>query len=241
MWEYLWAGSATTKWLYHLNWNSNDSSWNSYNWTDNNISYVDGRFWQCASFNGSSSIINLSNAAWFSWNQARTIIARIKPSSMPHTNWLYNIFSNWANSSGQDFSFILYDSNSSGWLANQTVFYIRRYQNDQASIDIRDTINTTNWRMVAITYNWVSSGTATLGAWLRFYLNGVEIERNPSTDYRNNQSFSTAQSNVSIGGTNMYGGYFLWLIDEVITEARERTAIEMQKYYTFAKGRFGIL
>ena len=58
--EYNWAGAATTLWLYHLNWNSNDSSGNGNNWTDTNISYVDWKFWQCGSFNWSSSKIVIS-------------------------------------------------------------------------------------------------------------------------------------------------------------------------------------
>jgi hypothetical protein len=55
--EYIGAGPGTTKLLLHLSGNSTDSSGNNNNGTDTAITYVDGKFRKCASFNGSSSQI----------------------------------------------------------------------------------------------------------------------------------------------------------------------------------------
>jgi len=63
LWKYVWAWSLITKGLYHFDWNSNDSSWNTNNWSDTNINYVsDSKIWKlCASFNWTNSIINVAD------------------------------------------------------------------------------------------------------------------------------------------------------------------------------------
>lgn len=64
LWEYLWAGNSKTLWLYHLNWNANDNSWNANNWTPTNITWQWGKIWSwSAYFNWTTSIITIPNQA----------------------------------------------------------------------------------------------------------------------------------------------------------------------------------
>lgn len=214
-----------------LNWDSNDSWSNWYNWTDSNVSYVSGKISDCGSFNWSSSIISLSNSAWFSGNAARTINCWVKLDTLSHNNAIYYIFSNWANDTSNDFSFGICDSASSWWLANQTTLYVRRYYDDQASADIRSYLDTTNWFMLTVTYNWVSTWTDTIWAWLRFYLNGTEINRSSNATYMYDRTFNTSQENVRIWWTNLYTSYFDWLIDEIWLWSRALTSTEITALY----------
>lgn len=64
IWQYLWAGSSKTLWLYHLDWNANDSSWNSNNWIPTAITWVWGKIWSwAAQFNWTTSVITILNQA----------------------------------------------------------------------------------------------------------------------------------------------------------------------------------
>lgn len=58
---YRYQPTANTKLLLDLEYNSNDRSWNSNNWTDTNITYVDTLLGKSASFNGSSSLISIAD------------------------------------------------------------------------------------------------------------------------------------------------------------------------------------
>lgn len=204
-----------------LDGNSNDSGANAYNGTDTSMSYVAGKIWDCWEFNWSTSKIDLANGAWFTGNAARTIAAWVKIDSIWGNNY-YSIFANGANSWWQDFQFILHTPDST--TAN---LYVRRYFDDQNSVNIYSSINTTDFFHVAVTYNWVTTWTATNGAWIRFYLNGAEIDRWTS---KTNVTFNTSQSNVWISRP-LWTSYWDWKIDEVWVRGRELTSSEITTLY----------
>lgn len=61
LWEYLGAGSSTTKWLYHFNWTWDDSSWNWINWVSTNVTWVG---WKIGSWSASSNGTNNNISVW---------------------------------------------------------------------------------------------------------------------------------------------------------------------------------
>lgn len=79
---------------YKLDWNSNDSIW-AFNWTDTSISYVTGKINQWASFNGTSSRIQVGNLPLSS---AFTFCAFVYVNSWTNDGWLYSKRDGWSNS-----------------------------------------------------------------------------------------------------------------------------------------------
>lgn len=233
-WEYLWAGSWITKWLWHLNWNSNDASGNGNNWTDANITYwlPYWKFWQGALFNGSSSKISIPTWAIITGNWARTFIAWVKPVYTTSDSFRCIMWS-WENTSW--YSFML-------WLKYwdrdwKMKLRVNRYYSDQDTIDVKSLLDDWKLHMVAVTYNWVTTWTDTLWAGIRFWIDWTEISR---WSLKDDTTFSTATTNSGIWTQYWSNLLWNWLIDEVIIENRAWTATEIKKYYTYAKWRFWI-
>lgn len=214
LWEYLWAGSDVTKWLYHLNWNSTDSSWNGNNWTATNVSWVDGKFWQCASFNGSNGYILANN--WLTSGNF-TASAWIKINQVPA--WVsYVLITNGSWNNMQ----ILTIRNDWG-VAKLSQWYWIGYSNQ---LNWSITLNTWVWYNIISLREW--------STW-RLYVNWV-------LDNSWTVTTNTYTDQFSIWAQKVYNqGQFNWLIDEVIIENRAWTATEIQKYYTYALWRFWIL
>lgn len=225
-WEYLWAGSGTTKALYHLNGNSSDSSWNSNNGTATNITWVDGKFGQCASFNGSSSYITIPDSA-----------------SLDITQWTIWVWLNFG-STQQDYPIAL-DKSASGtarnyvlWLAQHSWYWANRYKfyfnyyNWSSRIVYSNTLYTSLYNQRISVIATMSWGVASI------YLNGV-LDNSASIWVNllaNSWSLSIWRQAFSPATT-----YYNWLIDEIIIENIARTAQEIQKYYTYAKWKFWII
>lgn len=215
LWQYLWAGSTVTKSLYHLNGNSTDSSWNGNNGTDTAITYVN---WltanQCASFNGSTSII-VANVFDCFWTQPLTISAKIKVTTLPTASNItmplsfieatidaatydksFDINSSW------QLSFRVYDgatkTTSISWISAWNIYHI---------------VWTYDWTNIRVYLNWVSS-TPTAVSW----------------------TFNFTTPILWFSG-NWAGGRvrYNWLIDEVIIDNRAWTAIEVKKQYTYQR------
>lgn len=237
LWEYLWSWSGITKWLYHLNWNANDDSWNGNNGTATNITWV---WWKlgsgAASFNGSNSQITLPNSVIISGNNPRTILAWVKYSFRDTGSAIFSsIFWWWVNVNWQDFHFLIVDDY---WNDNELRLYVRRMMNDQRSISIKSLINDGKRHLVWVTYDWTSTwGSTDYNAWIRFYVDWNQIKRDVSTWWNTNVTFNTQQANATIWWPWAWINYFKWLIDEVIVENRAWTAAEIKKYYTASLGR----
>jgi len=91
--EYTGAGSGTTKLLLHLNGNNTDTSGNSNSSTDTAITYsqANGKFGQGAGFNGSSSIILITDNAALQGTGSHTIGLWVKFTALPASDanvWL---------------------------------------------------------------------------------------------------------------------------------------------------------
>lgn len=209
LWEYLWAGSAVTKWLYHLNWNSNDASGNGNNGTATNVTWVDGRFWKCASLSWWTSGLISMSSAWMSLT------------TFNHSAWFYT-----GSTSIQAITWW-----SSNWcpninLVSWKITLARQNQLELISSTIDYPLNSRVFVSVNYTQSWWSWDIELYVDW---QLNNTNTITNTFSTYWNFQIWRYATFWT-----------FNWQIDEVIIENRAWTPEEVQKYYTYAKGRFGI-
>jgi len=211
LWDYVWAWSGVTLWLYRLNWNSNDSSWNGKNWTDSNMTYIGWVVWSWAwSFNWSSSTI--TTWTWFGMStSAFTISCWFKPSSVP----------TWAT-----FRWIVRIANSS----NQNLWYLSLYQWKYYVIAGVWWINWVLQPTTPVPVVWVLDLLTLVETWtwLTLYRNGISI----STWWSWTYSGTVDRFQIS------FWDYVDWLVDEVIIENRAWSVAEIQRYYTYAKWRY---
>lgn len=188
-------------WEWTLNWNSNDTLWVN-NWTDTSISYVSWYKWQCASFNGSTSIIKLPASS-------------IRPTG----NFTVNAWINTSNTWAYKGIFKTYSqlSNLVSWFGltvtntNKIEFISWKNTWVTANTDYKlviwaTTVTTWSWVMVTWVYNWST---------LELFVNGVS---DWSVAWTNAPVYQ-ADSKPSIGANNYQStsivDYFNWLIDEV--------------------------
>jgi hypothetical protein len=213
--QYLGAGSATTKLLLHLNGNSTDSSGNGNNGTDTNITYsqANGRFGMGAGFNGSSSYINVSTNLYALTDF--TISAWIKTTDTGNKE-IYEQ-KNTADNADLDFSINLGKLNLSNYNGSTS-----------PTVTSNASINDGNWHHVV--------GTRS-GSTIKVYIDGRYDNQNTSGNT------VTVGINTGQVGRHPSGGttYLNGSIDEVIVENIAWTPQQVAKYYSYAKGRFGII
>lgn len=222
--EYISAGAGTTKLLLHLNNNSTDSSGNSNNGTDTNITYVDSKFGKCASFNGSSSKIERTDYLGLSVGGNNiTVSMWFNSSVLP------------SDGSSQALFFIAIDPPSG------TRYFYRFYITNTAGIYSINGLGRGSYNFSPSTGQWYNLiFTSTTSNNNLIYLNGVLVSSNTATD----SASATNYPRTVIGATSYTNGdfeYFNGLIDEVIIENRVWSAQEVAKYYTYAKGYFATL
>lgn len=212
LWEYLWAWSAITQLLLHLNWDATDTSGNWTDWTSNNMSWVWGTLW--------------SWAGSFNWTSSRVVL----PNIVFGSTWTISI---WANFSGTALrQLYFYDqvspsrqvglrwSNSLGrleyWVWNGSTETKIQFPASSYNDSIRHNIVVTN------------NAWATVGY--------VDWEQKVSWSIHN-VTFTWTRN--ALGVQQAVGiQWYNWLLDEYIHENRTRTHAEVNKYYTYAKGRF---
>jgi len=216
LWEYLWAGSWTTKGLYHLNWNANDDSWNSNNWIASNISWVWGRIWSwSASFNGINSYI-YTWVKYLSWTNTWTILIWFKTTE----TWLWQIF--WNNTN--------VTSTKSIQIAMEFTKLAIGVSSGTTSVASHSAwYNNWEWHQCWFTRDWTTFKT--IADWEVIKEQFFSENINPSPTY---PCYMWKQPYYS-------DRYLDWEIDEAIVESRAWSASEIKKHYTYSKGRFWIL
>lgn len=220
LWEYLWAGSAITKWLYHLNWNANDSSWNGNNWTAANVTWVDWKVgsW-AASFNGSNSTINKT---WLSLSFSEITISC----------WLKKK----RNLNNERFVCLFF------WGVHE--ISIMSYNTTEWNLWIVWYFN--GWSFLGMVNTWISNNnrmyvTLTAGSGFnRLYINWVQQTLTYDKGTPSSGLLSNTFSQWGIGSNSNNAQFAQAEIDEVIIENRAWTATEIQKYYTYSSWKFGI-
>lgn len=231
--EYLWAGSTTTMGLYHLNGNANDSSGNGNNGTATNITWVEGKFWQCASFNGSSSNFRNNNITLSTWTSPYTMSCRIKLNA-EISSWAWGLLNLNPDATKEDTIYsMMYQYN---W-GTRRLHYSHYYNWPETYYELY--YNKTLW--TAERYNIVCVYS---GSNMKAYLNWVEIM---NWGWGGTYGFDvspTYQKWFTVGGDYYLSAFHHAAnatFDEVILENTARTAQQIQKYYTYTKWRFWIL
>lgn len=231
--EYISAGAGTTKLLLHLNGNSTDSSGNGNNGSDSNIIYsqANGKFGQGVGFNGSSSRIQIPYSAtldsgtggfsiscWFKTTQATAGIFYHRQEHF-ETHQQMQILSIGSVTVGKPH------------------FQMRGSEGNFYDLSANNAYNDGKWHHLVGVYGGSSDKN------LRIYVDG---SLDNSTSIATAQTINYGSSTVlSIGsGWQSWASYAFYYysgsLDEMIFETKAWTASEVKKYYTYAKGRFGI-
>jgi len=220
-WELV--ATPNTKLLLHLNWNSTDASGNGNNWTDTNITYVNGVFWQGANFNGSSYIRKAQSA------------------SLQVTNLTINL---WIKKTGGDWwiiGMVCYD-NGAAWnnisyflwfWSDNKLFYIQwNWSADVVSLSWSSTLTAdSTWKMITVVRN-PTAGTTD------FYINwALDVSRTGNTSalyYWATNDWLTIWWYLNAAGT--VDLKFIGDIDEVYIRNYAWSATEVLNYYNQSKG-----
>ena len=216
LWEYLWSWSGITKWLYHLNWNANDSSWNGNHGTATNITWVGWKLWSgAASFNGSSSVITLPNNLWYTYNWAITFLWWLRPNTTTTNNncpvcLLESTWQTWFLLSFMASNVIHY------WVEKSCVGWIPTYTYATP---------TDRWTHFAVTLN---NGTAKL------YINS-ELKASWTNTWA---WFCNSLNTWHLWDWPTFRWKYNWKMDEAKVELKEFTAAEIKKHYTYSLWRF---
>jgi len=223
--EYISAGSAITKGLWHLNGNSSDSSGNNNNGSDTSITYslANGKFGQGAGFNGSTSLISMGNVCNIS-GTAITVSCWCNPSELVDSTGYTMV----AKDLPTAYSTSQYRLMFNNVVGSYPVFMVSGGTSGTThSVQATTIPSINNWYNIVGTYN---------GTNLKIYVNGGA----PATLATTDAIVGTTQP-LLIGQDG--GGYFKFKgsIDEVIIENRDWTTAQVVKYYTYSKGRFGII
>jgi len=161
-----------------------------------------GRFGGALSFNGTSNLVSVSDAATLDLTNGITLEAWVQPTAI--SGWQTAILKEGTSA----LVYALY--------ANEDPVGPAGYVSisGDKSVTGTGTLPLNTWSHIAMTYD---------GANMRLYLNGVQVRVRAQTG-------STAVSNgmLRIGGNTVWGEYFAGLIDEVRVYNRALTAAEIQ-------------
>lgn len=193
--------------------NANDSVGTN-NGTASNVSYVDGKMGKCASFNGTSSNVQMPTNITATSGSPFTFSVWIKPSSIGIKGIIANGLGGLALlSNGIE---ILAHKNRDGNGAGNTLYYQ----------DLACTISITNWTHIVYT----ATGTTTAASNYQLFINGVK--QTLTTMLTSTTSFANAYIGCYTSGLPCpYSGLIdeVMIYDEVLTENQVKYLFNQQK------------
>ncbi|MGA4989227.1 LamG-like jellyroll fold domain-containing protein [Nonomuraea bangladeshensis] len=181
-----------------------DSSGQNNTGTGTGTTWANGKYGQALSFNGTSSRVNVADAASLRLTAGMTLSAWVNPASV----------SAWSPVVGKELSseavsYTLYASNGSapsGWVQTDPV--------TSSTINGTSLLPVGTWSHVALSYD---------GAALRLFVNGRQVAQTALTG-----SLYDDGGPLRIGGNAAWNEYFRGLIDEVRIYNRAQTAAQIQ-------------
>lgn len=219
--EYNGAGSGTTKLLLHLNGNSTDSSGNSNSGTDTSVTYslANGYMGQGGGF-VTATPSRISLPAGMKQTGSFTFSAWIYPLTLTPVNVEAIIHTDW---SGTGKNYVLEQENS-------TLLFLNGNGSTLQDTALKGgTLIANTWQLATFT----RSGTTQT-----IYLNGNSVATKTSS-YSGGSTTQNRFIGCEVSAAAGYG--FGGNLDEVIIENVAWSAAKVKQYYTFTKGRFGII
>ncbi|NUS53702.1 MAG: PKD domain-containing protein [Streptomycetaceae bacterium] len=178
-----------------------DASGNGNNGTAANAAWGAGKYGQAMTFNGTSSMVTVPNAASQTLTTKMTLEAWVKPTTV----------GGWRNVILKERSGGL----SYGLYAGGDDFaagYVRIGADDQG-IGATGNLPVNAWSHIAVTYD---------GATLKFFVNGTQVGSRAQTG-----TIAAGSDPLRIGGNTVWGEYFSGQIDEVRIYSRALSAAEI--------------
>jgi hypothetical protein len=224
--------SSSTKEYLPLNGNSADASGNANNGADTDMSYglAYGKFGQGALFNAGTSFINVTDAASLKFGTGNFTISA------------------WVNVAANGVRYAIVHkgmTKTGGYLAvyqlmrnTDNTFYVYADNGNAAGAGyaLSSSVTTTT---IGVWYNVIfTKDGKTVNIYVNGKLEGTASCSGATLDTDNTEPLMIGRQRNQTSG---YINYFNGNIDEVIIENRAWSASEIKKYYTYAKGRFGIL
>jgi hypothetical protein len=163
-----------------------------------------GKFGKALSFNGSSGLVSIADAASLDFTSAMTIEAWVRPTT--RSNWDTVVMKGYG-STGR--AYALYAGDKNGRPAASV-----RISSSERSTAGSSALALNTWSHVAMTYG---------GGRLRVYVNGVQVASSSVTG-----SIRTSSDPVTIGGSTVWGRWFAGQIDEVRIYNRALSQTEIQ-------------
>jgi hypothetical protein len=161
-----------------------------------------GRFGRALSFNGTSSLVTIPDAAALRLTTAMTVEAWVRPSSS--SSWRCAVLKETSGG----LAYGLYSSDTS----SRPSGYVR--VGSEIDVTGPSAITLNAWTHLAATYD---------GANLRLFVNGTQVTSRALTG-----SIASSTQPLRIGGNQVWGEYFAGLIDEVRVYNRALSAAEIQ-------------
>jgi hypothetical protein len=208
---------------YSLNWNSNDSAGTN-NGSNSNITYVDWKLNQAASFNGSSSVISIASNLWNTW-WVTSINTIVKVATNPW-NWVvYSTVSQQNSTTHVQYNILYYNV----WWT-----YLLDFWRVKANI-WNQWVNITSatpilqvwvYYYLSLTYDW---------ALVKWYINWI-FQWQISASW--NWTFWYTNATTIWRLAHTWAFYFNWLIDEVEIHNSVLSPAEVKNKYLEAFGFF---
>jgi hypothetical protein len=218
------AGSGITLGLYHLE-NTTDASGNGNTLTNTgSVAFNPAKFGNGADFGSSGNSKRLTTANALGWNGGNITMSCWAKLNAEITSSYY-VFLNIEHVTTRSAMRMFYDYGSG----------TRRLYFGRTKLGVADNILTYNLTMG--TSNWYHFLMTFDGSNCRIYVNGALVGTVASSGNGTFTSFSDA-FNIGNTGTTYLNGH---MVDLTFIQNRVWSASEIQKYYTYAKGRFGII
>lgn len=230
--EYLGTGASTTALLLHLNGSNADSSGNSNSGTDSNITYslANGKFGQGAGMAATGYILFPTSTS-LDRRSTTTLSCWVNLTDMPASGAAYHFIQRGV---GAGFGMFTRVENVSGTSKIKTSVVIKTGVDTMYTVEGL-TPSSDTWYNVVGVYDSANS-------LLHLYINGYYYGNVTTTTGNTMRLSGTAsEKGVIIGAYDTTNGRLKGKIDELIIDDRAWSASEVKKYYTYAKGRFGII
>lgn len=214
-WEYLWAGSWITWWLWHLNWDATDSSGNGNDWTVVwAVTFPSGKF-----------------GLWASWWATTKRITIPRNATLEPQYWTVSLRFN-ASGDGQQKCFFWVDNTMQldrywylVWMGDTGTLRIEMANaSTYIQKDVATGLEDGKWHNIVMTWD---------ANYITGYLDWVQKVQDASLAIAYNW-YDLAMLNTVTNTARWWN----WTLDEVILENVVWTPVQVQKYYTYSKGRY---